>query len=287
MVIALSLAVALTYGAGDFFGGLASRRVASLTVVVWSQLVGLVLLLALLPLLGGTPTASDLMWGAACGITGAFAVAMLYRALAIGVMGVVSPLTAVLAAAFPVMFGLLRGERPATLAIVGIVCALGAVMLVSRVPASADAPLARDAPKTLLPPGVLEALGSGVAFGGFFILLAQTHGAAGLWPLLATRIVSLLLLVAYAFATRQSLRISRPGARTIAACGVFDMAANALYVVASHRGALSIVAVLSSLYPATTVALAAYFLKERLVAIQWGGVALALAGVIAIAYASG
>jgi drug/metabolite transporter (DMT)-like permease len=287
VVIALSLAVALTYGAGDFFGGLASRRVASLTVVVWSQLVGLVVLLALLPLLGGTPTPSDLMWGSLCGVVGGAAVAMLYRALAIGVMGVVSPLTAVLAATIPVIFAVLRGERPAALAVAGIVCALGAVVLVSRSPAAPDAPLARSSVQSLFPPGILAALGSGVAFGAFFILLAQTHGAAGLWPLLATRITSLTLLVAYAIATRQSLRISRAGSRTIAACGALDMAANALYVIASHRGALSIVAVISSLYPATTVALAWILLKERLVAIQWGGVALALAGVVAIAYASG
>ena len=288
MAVLLALAAALFYGAADFCGGLASRRVSSLIVVVWSQASGLLVLLAVLPFVSGAPRGSDLAWGAVCGISGAFAVALLYRALAIGVMGVVSPLTAVLAAAFPVAWGIARGERPALLAFVGIACALVAVVLVSASPrenADGDAPLARNVAPQRFPPGIPQAIGAGCAFGFFFISLAQTRSEAGLWPLLATRIVSLALLVAAGAVLRRPVRLRRPGARTILLAGGLDMGANVLYVLAAHSGALSIVAVLTSLYPAGTVALAAGILKERMAPVQWAGVAIAFGGVLCISLA--
>jgi drug/metabolite transporter (DMT)-like permease len=284
MIVVLSLAAALCYGAADFCGGLASRRTSSLAVVVWSQLIGLLVLLLALPIVPGVPRPGDIAIGALCGITGAFAVALLYRALAIGVMGVVSPITAVLAAAIPVIWGFLHGERPAALALVGIGCALIAVVLVSAAapPPDVDAPLSRKPEQHPLAPGIAPALASGMAFGAFFIILAQTHADAGLFPLLGTRVVSLGLLIIGALVLRRPLRISRPGLRTIVFAGALDMAANVLYVVAAHRGALSIVVVLTSLYPAGTVALAATVLRERLARVQWVGVAAAFAGVLCI-----
>ena len=290
MVVALALAAAAFYGAADFCGGLASRRRSALAVVVWSQAIGLVVLLPALLVVPGVPRASDLGWGLACGVTGAFAIALLYRGLALGVMGVVSPITAVLAAAIPVVVAVLLGERPAPLALLGIGCALAAVVLVSAAtpppkPEAADAPLARAPRRGRLPPGLAEALGSGTAFGFFFIALARTHADAGLWPLLATRIVSLAILVAGGLALRRSVRIARPGLRTVAAAGALDMGANILYVLASHAGPLSIAAVVTSLYPAGTVALAAVVLHERLIRVQWAGVAIALLGVACIALA--
>jgi drug/metabolite transporter (DMT)-like permease len=287
VVVALALAAAACYGAADFCGGLASRQRSALAVVVWSQAIGLVVLLAALFAIPGVPFAGDLGWGVACGVSGAFAIMLLYRGLALGVMGVVSPITAVLAAAIPVVVAVALGERPAPLALVGITCALVAVVLVSAVaPAAApedEAPLARPVRRGRLPPGLAEALGSGTAFGFFFIALARTHAGAGLWPLLATRVVSLAVLAGLALSLRRSLRLARPGLRTVAAAGVLDMGANILYVLASHAGPLSIAAVVTSLYPTGTVALAAAVLRERLVAVQWAGVAVALAGVACIA----
>jgi drug/metabolite transporter (DMT)-like permease len=284
MIVVLSLAAALFYGAADFCGGLASRRTSSLAVVVWSQLAGLLVLGLALPLVPGIPRPVDLAIGAFCGISGAVAVALLYRALAIGVMGVVSPVTAVLAAAIPVIWAFLHGERPTPLALAGICCALVAVVLISAsaAPAAVEAPLARKPPRALLPPGIASALASGTAFGIFFIILAKTHADAGLFPLLGTRLASLGILALGALVLRRSLRIWRPGLRTIVIAGVLDMLANVLYVVAAHRGELSIVAVLTSLYPAGTVALAALILRERLMRVQWIGVAAAFAGVICI-----
>ncbi len=287
MVVALSLAAALIYGAADFLGGLASRRASSVAVVVWSQATGLVVLALALVVVPGTLRTSDLGWGALCGVCGAFAVALLYRALAIGIMGIVSPITAALAAAIPVTWALLRGEHPAPLALAGIGWALVAVVLVSATPSppKEEVPLARPDATYRYPPGLAEALGAGAAFGFFFIALAQTAPTAGLWPLVATRLCSLTILLAGGLIVRAPLRISRPGWRVVFACGTLDMLANVLYVVAAHRGSLSIVAVLTSLYPAGTVALAALVLHERLIPLQWLGVVAALAGVICISLA--
>jgi drug/metabolite transporter (DMT)-like permease len=286
VIVALSVCAALSWGAADFFGGLASRRASSLAVVVWSQAVGFVVLLAALGGVPGVLHATDLAWGAVCGIAGAIAIALLYRALAVGVMGVVSPLTAVLAAAVPVLFAFASGDRPHPLALAGIGCALVAVVLVSAAPATGEeAPLARVESPHRFAPGVPEALVAGLAFGFFFIGLARTHPDGGLYPLAAMRASSLVFLAGGALALRAPLRISRPGYRVVAAGGALDMLANVLYVFAVHGGALSIVAVLSSLYPAGTVALAGIVLGERLSALQWLGVGIALGGVTAIALA--
>jgi drug/metabolite transporter (DMT)-like permease len=270
-------------------GGLASRRASSIAVVVWSQAVGFGVLLLALPFVPGVAHTGDLGWGVACGIAGAFAIALLYRGLAIGVMGVVSPITAVLAAALPLAWGIARGERPTPVALIGIACALVAVVLVSAATpkrgTDQDAPLARAARAHRFPPGVPEALGAGAAFGFFFIALAQTHRDAGLWPLVATRVASLAILALGTFALRLRLRVTAPSARTIVLAGALDMGANLAYVGAVHTGALSIAAVVTSLYPAGTVALAAILLHERLVPVQWTGVALALTGVVCIALA--
>jgi drug/metabolite transporter (DMT)-like permease len=290
VAIALALGCALVYGSADFLGGVAARRVSTLAVVVWSQAVGFVVLLPALVVLGGSPRPADLGWGLACGLAGGFAVALLYRALAIGTMGVVSPVTAVLAAAVPVAFAVARGERPVPLALAGIGCAFVAVILVSAATpqptaAERDAPLARREKPRRFPPGLPEAIGAGIAFGFLFIGLAQTRAEAGLYPMLAMRLTSLSLLAAGSLLLQRNLHVARPTFRTIAWAGALDMSANVLYVLASHAGPLSIVAVLASLYPAGTVALAAIALHERLVPAQWAGVAIAFAGVVCIALA--
>jgi drug/metabolite transporter (DMT)-like permease len=286
--VALALASALFYGAADFCGGLAARRASTFAVVVWSQLLGLVfVLLPAMLVVPGVARAGDAGWGVACGVAGAVAIGLLYRGLAVGVMGIVSPITAVLAAAVPVAFAVATGERPAPIATAGIALALAAVVLVSASPpAAAAAALATHGPRALrLPPGVPEALGAGAAFGFFFIALARTHADAGLYPLLAMRITSIAVLAAGALLLRRPLRVARPAARTVVLAGALDMLANVAYVLAAHGGPLSVVAVVTSLYPAGTVALAAIVLHERLVLVQRFGVALALAGVVCIALA--
>ncbi|HEY5348727.1 MAG TPA: EamA family transporter, partial [Candidatus Lustribacter sp.] len=267
MPIALALTAALVYGSSDFLGGLAGRRTSTISVVVASQAMGVLVLVAVVPGVGGHALASDLAWGAACGVAGAAAIALLYRGLAIGTMGIVSPVSAVLGASIPVIYGIvLHGERPASFAYAGIAAALAAVVCVGAAP---DARRSRG-----LPPGLLEAVGAGVGFGVYFIVLAQMRADAGMLPLLAARVTSVALLLAggLAFGGIANVRVARPALGLVLLCGTLDASANVLYVIAAHTGLLSIVAVLTSLYPAATVALAATVLRERLGRLQWIGV---------------
>jgi drug/metabolite transporter (DMT)-like permease len=276
----LALVSAALYGAADFFGGLASRRARVLAVVTLAQGTGAVLLLALVPLLPGTsPSVSDLGWGAAAGLAGGAGVAWLYRALAIGTMAIVAPVTAVCAVAIPVAVALILGERPGAVALIGITIALLSIVLVSQQPAEARAAETRAAH---LPPGIGIALLSGVAIGFFYLFLARTSPDAGLWPLVAARLASTTFFAIGSAATAASLRIPGPALRWAVAGGTLDVAANALYLIAARRGALSIVVTLVSLYPASTVLLAKVFLGERFSRVQAAGIVLALTAVLLI-----
>jgi drug/metabolite transporter (DMT)-like permease len=276
MAILLGLAVALSYGAADFFGGLATKRASLASVIVVSQVLGIPVLLLLLPFAGGHPTLRGIGLGAIGGIAGGFGLACLYRGLARGRMSVVAPITAVGAAILPVIYGLATGERPTVIALGGVVLALLAVVLVSRV--EGDEPAAAGGRSSLL----LAALG-GIGFGVVFICLARTGSNVGLWPLVGTRAASVGVLATGALVTRRPLRPPRPVMPTVVAAGALDMSANVLYVLAAKQGLLSLVAVLSSLYPASTVVLARVVLKERIGRLQLGGLALAGAGVVLIA----
>jgi drug/metabolite transporter (DMT)-like permease len=283
MAIALALASAVVYGTSDFLGGFASRRSSTLSVVIWSQAVGLVLLAGVLPIFGGHAQPGDVLWGALCGVAGAVAIVSLYRGLSVGTMGIVSPISAVFGAAIPVLYGLVvRGEHPTWFASAGIVAALVAVVLVS-----AD-PRAGARRTSVFPPGIPEALIAGAGFGAYFIALAQTRSDAGMVPLLAARVTSVALLLGggLLFGGSAGVRLARPALVLVVLCGALDVTANVLYVLAAHHGLLAIVAVLTSLYPAATVALAAIVLRERLVRVQWIGVALALGGAAFIARGS-
>ena len=218
------------------------------------------------PILGG---------GVAAGIAGGVAIAALYAALAIGRMGVVSPITAVVGASVPVAVGLALGQRPGPLALAGIALAFVAVGLVS-----ANAETRRI---SLAEPGLGLALVSGAGIGLLYVFLARGHADGGLALLATTRATSLVMLVLYATVRRESLRPAAGGLTTILVAGALDMAANVLYVLATRHGLLPVVAVLTSLYPASTVALARVVLKERLQALQWVGVGCAACGVALIA----
>lgn len=284
MGIVLGLAAAMVYGAADFVGGLVSRRTNVLAVVLFSQLWGTAPLLVAVPFFGATISGEDLAWGAAAGIAGAAGVVFLYRGLSLGRMTVVAPTTAVEAAIIPVMFGLLGGERPTTLALTGVAVALPAVALVSSSPRGAPGDAAGGGGgESRLPPGLPEALVAGLAFGLFFISLERTGAGSGLWPLVAARATAMVAVGAGALLTRRSLRPSPGTAAGIATAGGLDVLANILYLLASRQGLLSLVAVLTSLYPASTVLLARVVLRERLWRVQAAGLFLAAVGVALIA----
>lgn len=285
MAIVLGLAVAVVYGAADFLGGRTSRDNRPAAVVAVSQVTSLVLLGALLLLDASPfPDGAPLAFGAASGIVSLVGVQLLYRGLALGAMGVIAPVTAVGAAVVPFAYGLLTGERPSPLALLGVAVALVAIALV----AAASPPAIGGQPAGGQPAGVgarelVLAGAAGTAFGLAFIFLAESGEGGGFWPLLAARGASVPVAVIIALATGRDLAIA-PGSRAaVAAAGVLDVLAIALYLLASRRGLISLVAVLGSLYPATTVILARVVLHERFSRTQLVGLALALGGVLLIA----
>ena len=276
MVIVLALSSALVYGAADFCGGLAARRSAVLAVVGVSQLAGLLALLLLLPVLGGRPTPTDALWGAAAGLAGALGLAVFYRALAAGVMSIVAPVTAVCAATVPVVVGLATGESLQLAAVLGIVLALTAVGLVA---AEGGRPSLRSARQA----GLGAALLAGTAFGLFFVLLDQPSEGSGLWPLVPARAASLLLVLVAAGASGSRPRLAAGALPLVVLAGVLDMAANALFLLAAREGLLAVAGVLASLYPVSTVLLAQVVLQERLHRSQLLGLGAAVGAVALIA----
>ncbi len=247
-----------------------------LAVTLFSQAVGLALLLVVRLIVPAHAVEADYLFGALGGICGGVGVALLYHALSIGRMGVVSPITAVVAAAVPLVVSVARGEHLSPSQIAGIVLSLVAIVLISL---SEE----RRGTREIATAGVREALASGVLLGGFYIFLAHTHPAARLENLVAARAGAIGVLLALGLATRTPLRAHRGDWPLIAGCGMLDITANALYVLATFNGYLSIAVVLTSLYPASTVFLARVFLRERLARVQQAGVAFALAGVALIA----
>jgi len=281
MIELLALGSAVLYRSADFFGGLTARRANTIATVFWSQFVGLVLLALVLPFLpAATVSSRDWIWGFVAGFSGGIGVALLYRSLAIGAMAVVAPTTAVIAAMIPVLFAFILGERLRLLTTVGVALALVAIALVSR-PATDSTSLEKTKPRGF-PPGFGLALFAGVSVGIFFLSLARTSMAAGMWPLIAARISSVALFGLIALVARRTLHMSGIATATVSTGGALDMAANALYMIAARIGPLSIVVTLASLYPASTVILARFVLGERLSAVQISGIVCALGAVVII-----
>jgi drug/metabolite transporter (DMT)-like permease len=278
MPVLLAALSSVVYGTADFAGGLASRRNDGVVVTVRSQLYGcivLVLVLALWP--DVTVTRADLLWGALAGIGGGVGLMFFYPALALGPMSVVAPTTAVCSAMVPLVVGLVGGDRPSGLALTGLILALPAIVLVARESGSHG----RAEPRT-----VLMSVLAGCGFGLFFIGMGQASEHAGMWPLVGARVASIGLVGLACLLTRRSFRLTPGTTPMVAFAGTLDLTANALYLLAATRGLLSVVAVLGSLYPVSTVVLAVVFLKERLSVSQLAGVALASVAVALIAVGS-
>lgn len=263
-----ALGASLSYGVADFVGALAARRASALTVTLGMQTVGLLVLLPFLPFLPGRPSAAAIAIGAVSGAAGTAGLVIYLRAMAIGPIGVVSPLAAVSGAAVPVAWGaFVLGDELSSLQTFGVLLALVSVVVVAWVPGSAVG--AADVR------GVIGGLASGVLFGGFFIALDATPADSGMWPLVGARVASaigVLLLL------RLVSRPVHPGAALpqILLAGTTDMSANVLFLLATRGGLLSISALLSSLYPVVALLLARRLLKERLNPVQGSGVIGAL-----------
>jgi drug/metabolite transporter (DMT)-like permease len=272
--LALALASSVVWGAADFSGGSLTRRLPTFAVTVVSQSAGFVALLVAVAVQGDV-TGRSLELGVLAGLGGGTGLAAFYRALSIGTMSVVSPLAAC-GAVVPFAIALLAGDRPSALALVGAVAALAGAVLASVEERRAESPERARA--------IVLAILAAVALGVFvyFLGLGSREGDA-LSTLVGARIGSLAVLLVLTSATGASLRLAPRFLPAGAAVGLADLSANALFAVASSRGLLSLVAVLGSLYPVVTVLLAHVLLGERLTRAQQTGVAVALAGVAAIA----
>jgi drug/metabolite transporter (DMT)-like permease len=275
----LALLSSLSWGLSDFLGGFQSRRHALLAVLVLSQ--GLALVILVVAVLAGAPTEHDAAataWAAGVGGLGLLGLVAFYRALSIGTMSVVAPISAT-GVAIPVFVGLLSGDRPGPLQVAGIVLACGGVILAAREPPSEDAAERRSG-RTAIGLALLAAIGFGTFFAG--IDRAEETGDVA-WVLLSARTADVLLLLIACAVVRPKLPNAPATLGVIAAVGVFDLLANLLFVLAAGRGLLSVVGVLGSLYPAVTVVLARVVLHERLTPTQNAGVLVTLAGVVALA----
>jgi drug/metabolite transporter (DMT)-like permease len=269
----------LGYGIADFFGGLATRRAPALSVAVVSQTLGFSVLIVAAPLLGGEGVWRDFAWGASAGFGGAAAIVVLYHALSRYRIGVVAPVAALVSAVIPVVFGVAVGERPAPIAWIGIALALPAILLVT-----ADHGKEHEDRREVLRGMALGAL-AGVGFALFFVLISRAGDDAGLWPLVGARAVSIPAMVVAALIGRVPLTVPRKAAAPTVAAGFLDMSANIFFLLAVQRGFLSLVSVISSLYPGATLVLARTVLKERIIPLQGLGLVLAAVAVSLIAIA--
>ena len=277
MAIILALISSALFGAGDFLGGAASRRTHVLVVVGASHVVGLFLILLVTPFMADTITLRDLGIGGIAGIAGVVGITFLYHSLSRGPMAVVAPIAAVSNAAVPALWGIYSGDRLSGPQLVGVVLGLAAILLVSRVSGE------ETSTGTTTPSLVGVALLSGVGFGGFFICMDLTAEATTPWPLVSARMVSAgIALILLARMGRSPIPRRDEARGAIVGAGVLDMTANLAILVAVHHGMLSLVAVLGSLYPASTVLLARYVLQERMARTQVVGLVVALVAIGAI-----
>jgi drug/metabolite transporter (DMT)-like permease len=275
MTVVLGLLAAAFYGVGDFAGGLASRQRSAVNVLLFSYPVGAVLMLVMLPAFPGHFDARVAWFGAAGGLCGLVGVMVMYSLMAVAPMNVISPVTAVLAAIVPVVFGVLVGERPRLSAWFGIALGLLAVTLVSRT--SEEHPHGRIAARILA-----LAFVAGIGFGFYFVFLARAGHNSGLWPLVVSRIVSAAAIVPIALQRRATGRIRGPLFWTVMLAGACDALANMFFLLASRHGLLSLASVLTSLYPAVTVILAVGLLREHTSKVQQAGLGLAAAAIVLI-----
>ena len=274
LAVALGLAAGVSWGVADFVAGLKSRRLELLAVLVLSQGAGLVLAAAVVAARGeAPPPVEHALYAGLSGLAGICGLAAFYRGLAVGAMAVVAPISAT-ATALPEAVGMISGERPSAAQGAGIALAIAGVALASREPTEGgEARAAAGAGLALL---------AAVGFGSFFVAMDAASEGDVFWAILVNRVTGVTALAALALALRPQLAVAARDLRALLGVGALDITANTLYAVASTHGLVSLVAVLASLYPVVTIALARVVLGERVRRTQRGGIVAALAGVALI-----
>ena len=273
-MLLLALGAALAYGLSDFIAGVATRRGSAWAVAATSQAVAAVVIALAAALDPGAPSLAELAWGAAAGLGNGAGNVFLFRGLGRGRMAVVAPLSALATAGVPVLVGIAAGERPGPLPLAGVALALPAIWLVSL-----GGPGLREARRRDL----LDGLAAGVGFGVQFSALGQVARGGGLSPLAVSQAVSVASIVAGAAVASAPWRPRDGTGRPVAAAGLLAGIATVWFQLAAQRGYLSLASVLTALYPAVTVVLAALVLREGVGRAQGAGLALAAGAVALIA----
>jgi uncharacterized membrane protein len=288
MAILLALGSALAYGVSDFIGGIASRRTSAWAIAVAGTSTSAVCtsLAALVVSAGASPT--SLTWGAVAGLGGGMGTGFLYRGFAVGRMSVVAPVSAVGAAVVPVLAGVATGERPSLVVWIGVVVAMPGIWLVSSAPehpGSSDPDSNRAATgRWGLPEGLIDAVLAGIGFGLLFAALGQVPHSAGLWPLALSQLVAVPTVVLTATLLRgQWVPRGRRPVGLGALSGALGASATGSFLLAAQHGFLTVAGVLASLYPATTVVLAALVLRERIHRSQGIGLGLCALAIALVA----
>lgn len=278
--IALAALSGLVWGVGDFAGGKATQRSASLLVAWLSKLFSLPFLALYLILFHVAVQPVSLIWGGLAGICGMVGLIVFYRALSGGAMTVVAPITAVTSATIPVVFGLVRGEQPSAIRLAGIICALIAIGLVSLAPAPAGHPTVVT--RSL----ILTSVVSGALFALFFILMATASRSStapvGLWPSAASQLSAMALGAVLILITRPTPWPRGTALGWTVVSGPFDLTANVLYLTSTRTGEITVLAPLAALYPVTTVILALIIDGERLRRLQVLGLVLAVVALVLV-----
>jgi len=273
--IIFGLASALTWGAGDFTGGLAARKVGAFRSVFYAEVIGIVFLFIVVSVTGEPMLASrSAIFALVAGALGTIGLMLLYHSMATGVMSIAAPVSALLAAMLPVVVGMFTEGLPDFLTVIGFGFALVAVWMVSQSEGGVKDILSHlsDLKLPLL---------AGIGFGFYFVFMNEATGSGGaFWPMIFSRTGGLTLITTYLIITRSEWKIDVSSLPIITANGILDLGGNFFFILASQAGRLDVASVLSSLFPGATVVLAWIFLKERLNRNQWIGIVAALIAIV-------
>lgn len=274
LAITYGLSCAVTWGAGDFSGGFATKRGNVLSVVLISQMIGLLLLVLLaVSFAEPVPALSHMTWGSIGGIFGALGLLTFYPALANGMMSIIAPISAIVTAVVPIGFAFFLEGLPGSVQLAGFSVALVAVWALSSQSTSGN----------IKKRELVQALIAGMGFGLFFVCIDRASEGGIFWPLVSARVASISLIALLIVINRKPMFPGHQGILFIALAGILDSLGNAFFALAAQQGRLDVAAVLGSLYPVSTVILAGMILKERLQPRQWFGVIAAASALVLIA----
>ena len=274
--IFLGLLAALGWGAGDFTGGIASRKTGAYRTVLYGEVIGIFVLFFVIAIFSEPiPDLRSWMFAMLAGALGTLGLVLLYHAMTLGLMSIATPVSALLAAALPVVVGIFREGLPAWTTFVGFGFALFAVWMISQGEDGVTDILSHLADLKL-------PLIAGIGFGSYFIFMHEaTSTGSTIWPMVASRSGGLILITVYMLVTRSSWKVEDASAWPIITLnGILDISGNVFFILAGQMGRLDVSAVLSSLFPGATVVLAWIFLKERRSLNQWIGIAAALTAIV-------